>query len=637
MNDTLDPKLSVETADNLEQTTTPDAQAPEKAPEVEETQPQDENVVTEKDKTETPQAETKPTVVNPTTLTTKESVIEQLKKLVETDRRTTRTELDGLKQAYFRIRRTEVEEQQKAFLADEGVAEDFRAKEDASEPEMKKLLEAYKEKRANQQAEEERLRAANYALKLQLIEELKNLSESQEDFNKLYNEFKNVQARWKEAKDVPQEHAADLWKNYQIYSERFYDIIKINNEFRDYDFKKNLGLKTQLCEAVERLAEESDVISAFHQLQKLHQQWREIGPVARNLREELWLRFKAGSTSINKKHQQHFEELKTKEKDNLVAKTAICEEMEAIDYTLLKTYKEWDKKNKEVLALQAQWKTIGFAPKKQNIKIFERFRTSCDLFFGNKSNFYKAKKKELEENLAKKRALCEKVNALKDSTEWKDTTEELITIQKEWKTIGPVARKHSDLVWKEFIAACDYFFEQKNKNVPSQRVTEQNNFKAKKELIAKIDALNEMENDSEALQTLHALLKEWNTIGHIPYKEKDKVYKLYREAADKQFDRLKVSQNDRRMQDFRSNLSEMGSGKGKSNNRIYSERDKLIRIMERIKSELQTYENNMGFLNISSKSGGGLLVEMQRKIENLKNEMVIIKEKIKAIDDNLDQ
>jgi len=637
MNDTLDPKLSVETTDNLEQTTTPDAQAPEKAPEVEETQPQDENVVTEKDKTETPQAETKPTVVNPTTLTTKESVIEQLKKLVETDRRTTRTELDGLKQAYFRIRRAEVEEQQKAFLADEGVAEDFRAKEDASEPEMKKLLEAYKEKRANQQAEEERLRAANYALKLQLIEELKNLSESQEDFNKLYNEFKNVQARWKEAKDVPQEHAADLWKNYQIYSERFYDIIKINNEFRDYDFKKNLGLKTQLCEAVERLAEESDVISAFHQLQKLHQQWREIGPVARNLREELWLRFKAGSTSINKKHQQHFEELKTKEKDNLVAKTAICEEMEAIDYTLLKTYKEWDKKNKEVLALQAQWKTIGFAPKKQNIKIFERFRTSCDLFFGNKSNFYKAKKKELEENLAKKRALCEKVNALKDSTEWKDTTEELITIQKEWKTIGPVARKHSDLVWKEFIAACDYFFEQKNKNVPSQRVTEQNNFKAKKELIAKIDALNEMENDSEALQTLHALLKEWNTIGHIPYKEKDKVYKLYREAADKQFDRLKVSQNDRRMQDFRSNLSEMGSGKGKSNNRIYSERDKLIRIMERIKSELQTYENNMGFLNISSKSGGGLLVEMQRKIENLKNEMVIIKEKIKAIDDNLDQ
>jgi len=637
MNDTLDPKLSVEITDNLEQTTTPEAQAPEKAPKVEETQPQDENVVTEKDKTETPQAETTHTVVNPTTLTTKESVIEQLKQLIETDRKTTRTELDGLKQAYFRIRRAEVEEQQKAFLADGGVVEDFRPKEDASEPEMKKLLEAYKEKRATRQAEEERLRAANYALKLQLIEELKNLSESQEDFNKLYNEFKNIQNRWKEAKEVPQEHAADLWKDYQIYSERFYDIIKINNEFRDYDFKKNLGLKTQLCEAVERLAEESDVISAFHQLQKLHQQWREIGPVARNLREELWLRFKAGSTSINKKHQQHFEELKAKEKDNLVAKTAICEKMEAIDYTLLKTYKEWDKKNKEVLALQAQWKTIGFAPKKQNVKIFERFRASCDLFFGNKSNFYKAKKKELEENLAKKRALCEKVNALKDSTEWKETTEKLIAIQKEWKTIGPVARKHSDLVWKEFITACDYFFEQKNKHVPSQRVIEQNNFKAKKELIAKINALNEMENDSEALQTLHALLKEWNTIGHIPYKEKDKIYKLYREAADKQFDRLKVSQNDRRMQDFRSNLSEMGSGKGKSNNRIYSERDKLLRIMERIKNELQTYENNMGFLNISSKSGGGLLVEMQRKIENLKNEMTIIKEKIKVIDDNLDQ
>ena len=438
---------------------------------------------------------------------------------------------------------------------------------------------------------------------------------------------------WKEITAVPQEHVNDLWKNYQIYTEKFYDIIKINNQFRDYDFKKNLELKTALCETVEKLEEEPDVISAFHQLQKLHQQWREIGPVAKDLREEIWTRFKTASTIINKRHQEHFESLKSKEQDNLIAKTAICEEIESINPETLKTFKDWEDKNKEVMALQEKWKTIGFAPKKSNVKIFERFRAACDAYFNSKAEFYKKSKETMEKNLELKRALCEKAEALKDSTDWKSTTEKMIALQKEWKTIGSVARKHSDAVWKRFISACDYFFEQKNKNVASQKSVEQTNLDAKKALIAKIKGIEDADN-GEALATLKGFMAEWGTIGHVPFKEKDKIYKEYHEAVDQQFDRLKVDQNERKMQTFRTNLNDLSGGE-RGKNKLYSERDKLMRMYERMKNELQTYENNIGFLNISSKGGGGLVKEMERKIEKLKNEMSLIIKKIDAIDENL--
>ena len=564
---------------------------------------------------------------------TKEEILNRLQALVDAPIETVRGEVESLKQAYYKIRRNEVDELRKAFVEQGGDEKDFTAPEDTQENFLKELLGSYKEKKAAYLAEEEKQKAENYEIKLQLIEQLKMLCESQDDFNKLYNEFKDIQQKWKEIKLVPEEHANELWKEYQTYSEAFYDLIKINNQFRDYDFKKNLELKTALFEAVEKLQDEKDIISAFHQLQKLHQQWREIGPVAKELREELWGRFKAASTVINKRHQQHFENLKAKEQENLVAKTAICEEIESIDYTALQTFKDWDEKNNEVLALQQKWRTIGFTPKKHNTKIFERFRAACDVFFTKKTEFYKSIKAEMEKNLEKKRALCEKAEALKDSTDWKGTTEKMIALQKEWKTIGQVTRRHSDSIWKRFITACDYFFDNKNKNVSSQKSEEQTNLEAKKALIEKVKTMDESLDTEEAITTLKEWIAEWNEIGHVPFKEKDKVYKAFHEAVDAQFDRLKVDQRDRRMKSYRNNVSEMaGKGKGK----LYSERDRLMRTYERMKNDLQTYENNIGFLTISSKGGSGLVKEMERKIEKLKAEMELTVKKIEAIDENLE-
>ena len=556
----------------------------------------------------------------------KEEILSKLSDLVEVSVEESRSEIESLKQAYYKIRRNEVEELKKTFLENGGDEKDFSAPVDEIETQIKNLLNVYKEKRAALVAEEERVKEANYALKLQLIEQLKQLTESQEDFNKLYNDFKDIQNRWKEVKAVPQEFANELWKNYQIYSEKFYDIIKINNQFRDYDFKKNLELKTALCETVEKLEEEPDIISAFHQLQKLHQQWKEIGPVSKELREELWTRFKNASTAINKKHQAHFEGLKSREQENLDAKTAICEEIEAIDMDALKTFKDWEEMNKQVIALQEKWKTIGFAPKKANVKIFERFRAACDAYFNRKNDFYKAIKNDMERNLELKKALCEKAEALKDSTDWKDSTDKLIALQKEWKTIGSVARKHSDTIWKRFISACDYFFEQKNKNVSSQKSVEQDNLAAKKQLIEKVNSLDESLKADQAVSVLKGLIAEWNTIGHVPFKEKDKVYKEFHDAVDKQFDRLKVGQAERKMQSFRSSITDMNSGE-KGKNKLYG---------ERLKTEVQTYENNIGFLSVSSKGGSGLVKEMERKIENLKEEMALTVKKIDAIDENLE-
>ena len=637
MKDTHEANLPTEENGKLEETKAPETTPENTAEEVVTNETPDAGVAAE----ETSEAEVKidevaagEEAVATTGKLSKEVILEKLTGLVGAAADATRNEVEALKQAYYKIHRSEVDELKKAFLTAGGEEKDFVAPEDETESKIKELLNVYKEKRAAILAEEERVKAANYALKLQLIDQLKALTESQEDFNKLYNDFKDIQQRWKEVKAVPQEHVSELWKNYQTYSEMFYDIIKINNQFRDYDFKKNLEMKTALCETVEKLQTEPDVISAFHQLQKLHQQWREIGPVAKELREDLWSRFKAASTIINKRHQEHFEGLKAKEQENLEAKTAICEQIENIDFPALKSFKDWEEKNKEVIALQDKWKTIGFAPKKSNVKIFERFRAACDVYFNRKSEFYKNIKDEMEKNLELKKVLCEKAEALKDSTDWKSTTEKMIALQKEWKTIGSVARKHSDAVWKRFISACDYFFEQKNKNASSQKSVEQTNLAAKKALIEKINTIDEADHD-EALAALKGYMTEWNTIGHVPFKEKDKIYKEYHEAVDKQFDRLKVDQNDRKMQTFRNSLSDMSNGE-RGKGKLYGEREKLMRMYERMKNELQTYENNIGFLSISSKGGGGLLKEMERKIDKLKDEMALIIKKIDAIDENLE-
>ena len=463
-------------------------------------------------------------------------------------------------------------------------------------------------------------------------EELKELVESPDDANKSYTEFKKLQQQWNEVKLVPQAKVNELWKNYQLYVEKFYDLLKLNNEFREYDFKKNLEIKTHLCEAAEKLADEADVVSAFHQLQKLHQEFRDTGPVAKELRDEIWARFKAASTTVNRRHQQHFEALKEVEQHNLDQKTVICEIIEAIDYKELTNFASWESKTQEVIALQNKWKTIGFAPQKMNVKIFERFRKACDEFFRKKGEFFKTLKEGMNENLEKKRALCEKAEALKDSTDWKVTADELTKLQKEWKTIGPVAKKYSDAVWKRFISACDYFFEQKNKATSSQRSVEQENLEKKKNIIEKLNAIDDQMDTEGATQLVRDLMKEWNGVGHVPFKEKDRIYKQYHSQIDKLFERFNISASNKKLSNFKSTISSIQEGSPQA---LYREREKLVRAFDNMKNELQTYENNLGFLTTSSKKGNSLLTEINRKVEKLKADIELVKEKIKVVDENI--
>lgn len=576
-------------------------------------------------------AETTTTHLPNNSALTKEEIITKLQELCDQEDIPTRQEIEGLKQAFYKLRSAEIATLKNSFVDAGNAVEDFVAPVDNIEEDIKSLLTKIKEKRAAAIEREEKEKEKNYEAKLKIVEAIKNLSENtDEDFNKLYKEFKDLQQQWNDIKQVPAAKDKELWKSYQMNNEKFYDLIKINNEFRDYDFKKNLELKTAICESVEKLLEEeSDVVSAFHQLQNFHEQWREIGPVSKELRDEIWERFKTASTEINKRHQSHFENLKSQEENNLVEKTAICETLKSIDFSTLNSFKEWDDKSNEVLALQAKWKTIGFVPRKFNTQIFEQYRALCDSFFEKKAAFFKVQREELDGNLAKKKALVEKAEALKESTDWKKTTDEMIAIQKEWKTIGTVPRKYSDSIWKQFVAACDYFFEQKNKNTSSQKEEEVENLNKKKEVINKINLLE----GEDTMNSLRSLMDEWNQIGFVPFKEKDKIYKEYQAALDIQFDRLKLDKSERRMQSFKSNLDDIVNSE-KPKNKLFKERDKLMYQYNKVKSDLQTYENNMGFLSISKKSSG-LLKDMEHKIEDLKNELQLISQKIETIDTEL--
>ncbi|MBD8347958.1 DUF349 domain-containing protein [Dysgonomonas sp. HGC4] len=564
---------------------------------------------------------------------TKEEIIKSLQELSAKTEVPTRADVDNLKQSFYKLKSTENETLKEQFVADGGDINSFVLPSDPLEEEFKTLLNTIKERRAKALADEEKVKEDNLLKKERIIEAIKNLTESTDDFNKLYKEFKDLQQQWNEIKLIPAAKVNEIWKAYQLHSEKFYDLIKINNEFRDYDFKKNLEIKTGICEVVEKLQEESDVVSAFHQLQNFHQQWREIGPVAKEFRDEIWERFKAASTEINKKHQSHFEELKGQEENNLTEKTAICDTLKAIDYSQLKNFKDWDEKSHEIIALQAKWKTIGFVPKKVNSQIFEQYRALCDTFFEKKAEFFKHQKDDMEENLNKKRALCEKAEALKDSTDWRKTTDELIAIQKEWKTIGAVPRKYSDAIWKQFVTACDYFFEQKNSNTSSQKEEEVANLAKKKEIIEKVNALSEQTDLADPMGTLRELMDEWHQVGFVPFKEKDKIYKEYQAALDVQFDRLKMDKSERRLQSFKSNVDDIAKSE-RPKGRLFRERDKLMHQFNKVKSDLQTYENNMGFLSIS-KGASGLLKDMEHKIQDLKNELELIAQKIETIDTNL--
>ena len=592
--------------------------------------------VAETTATETPAEESTAEVPTESTEETpqkpsKESILAKLKELTEHVEEASKADIDSLKQAFYRLHNAEAEAAREQFVQNGGNAEDF-VMNDPCEETFKSLMSVIKEKRSELNAELEKQKEMNLQVKLSIIEELKDLVESPEDANKNYTEFKKLQQQWNEVTLVPANKVNELWKNYQLYVEKFYDLLKLNNEFREYDFKKNLEIKLRLCEAAEKLAEEPDVVSAFHQWQKLNEEFRDTGPVAKEQRDEIWARFRAASTAVHKRHQQHFEALKERERNNLDQKTVICEIVEAIDCSGLTTPMQWEEKAQEVIALQAKWKTIGYAPQKMNVQIYERFHKACDEFFRKRNEFFKAMKENMNVNLEKKRALCEKAEALKDSTDWKATAEELTKLQKEWKTIGPVNKRHSNEVWKRFITACDYFFEQRNQAQSAQRGQEQENLEKKKTIIGQLAAIDENADTEEATQKVRELMKEWNNIGHVPLKEKDKIYKQYHQVVDKLFERFNISASNKKLSSFKSSISMLQEG---GNPQLYREREKLVRICENMKSELQTYENNLGFLNASSKKGNSLLNELNRKVEKLKADIELMKEKIKVLDESI--
>ena len=566
------------------------------------------------------------TEVAANSILSKEDVIARLQEINLQEEPADKAELDTLKQTFYRLRNTEVEAARKAFEEEKGDTEGFVTPKDDLEAQFKDIMNSIKEKRNALKAEEEQEKEANLEKKLAIIERMKVLADSPEDANKAYTEFKALQNEWNEIKNIPSNKVNELWKSYQLYSEKIYDLIKLNNEFREYDFKKNLEIKLHLCEAAEKLATEEDVISAFHQLQKLHQEFRETGPVAKEQREEIWNRFKTASTSVNRRHQQHFEEIKEREQRNLDEKTVICEIVETMEYDKMRTFQDWHDKTEEVLALQAKWKTIGFAPQKMNTKIFERFRTACDDFFKRKAEHFKALKGNMNENLEKKKQMCERAEALKDSTDWKVTAEILTKLQKEWKEVGPVAKKYSEPIWKRFVTACDYFFEQKNKAEASSKNIEQENLEKKKAIIEKLNAINAGDKVTDGNE-IRELMKVWNSIGHVPFKDKDKIYKQYRTVVDALFEKLNLSASKKKLSNFKSSLS-------KGNN-LYREREKLMRSYENLKNEIKTYENNIGFLTSSSKKGNSLVVEMSRKIEKLKADLELITKKVAVIDESM--
>lgn len=548
---------------------------------------------------------------------TQEEVITRLTELNDNACEADKQEIDYLKQMFYKLHKTEQDTARKNFIEQGGNPEEFTPIPNPLEAKFKEIMSSIKEKRSAMAAELEQEKEANLQKKLDILDKMKALIDNTEDTGKIYNEFKQLQQQWNEIKQVPVGKVNELWKTYQLYTEKFYDMVKLNNEFREYDFKKNLEQKTYLCEAAEKLANEPDVVSAFHQLQKLHQEFRNIGPVAKDLRESIWARFKAASSVVNRRHQQHFEALKEKEQNNLDQKTVICEIVEAMEYDTFKTFADWEDKTQEILALQAKWKTIGYAPQKMNVKIFERFRAACDEFFKRKAAFFKSVKENMAANLEKKKALCEKAEALKDSTDWKGTAEILTKLQKEWKTIGPVAKKHSDAVWKRFIGACDYFFAQKNKATSSQRSVEVENMAKKEEIIKQLAVLNASgATDDTTAEQVRSLMKEWNGIGHVPFKEKDRLYNEFHGLIDKLFDRLNISVSEKKLSNFKSGLA-------KGDN-LYRDREKLVRTYEGLKNDIQTYENNLGFLSSASKKGNTLVTEINRKIERLKGEMDLV-------------
>lgn len=609
LEDAKQPEMTVEQTANDAETTTDDAKKTA-ATVIDNQQLRAENTLTKK-------------IYN-----SKKEIVERLKEIANSEDTPEKAEIDYLKTSFYRIHTTERDAQQKAYIEAGGDPEKYQVLPDEEEEEFRAEMTIIKEKRQKAFLEQEELKQENLKKKESIIDRIKAMATTPEEANKNFQEFKSLQQEWKTIKPVPVEKVNELWRNYQLYVEQFYDLLNLNREAREYDFKKNLEKKTQLCEAAEKLADEQDVISAFHQLQDLHQEYRETGPVEKELREQIWQRFKAASTVINKRHQQHFEEIRAEEEENLVKKTALCEKVEDIVRQERKNTGDWDSQSKEIIALQQEWKTIGFTPQKMNTKIFERFRAACDEFFTKKGEYFKELKEKYAENAKRKQELVEKAQALKDSTDWKKTSDKLIALQKEWKTIGMVPKRLGDQLWEDFLAACNHFFEARNAVHADERNEERENLVKKNEIIEKLKQLAEgtVENLQEEMRKL---TDEFNSIGHVPFKEKDKMFKEYHETLDKLYKTLNIKASNRRMDNFRNNLKKVVQ---RGENAIDNERGRLVRRFEQLKQDINTYENNLGFLSISSKKGNNLIDDMNRRVQKLKDELEEIKQKIKTID-----
>ena len=611
---TVEAVEQVEAAEQAE----PEAEAPQQETEAEALEPEPEATEAEQHIAEQ-------------TFKTKDEVVARVQEIAQSGEAGDRTELNLLKQLFYKFHNAEVQEAFKAFVEAGGEAEKFMPEIDPAEPVFREAMQTIRDRRAAIQETLERQKQDNLKRKLEILERIQQLASTPEEANKNFDEFKALQTEWKEIKAVPAEKATELWKNYQLYIEQYYDLLKLGHELRDYDFKKNLETKMRLIQQAEALAENPDVLQAFNQLQTLHQEWKETGPVAKEIREDVWAKFKEASTIINKKHQAYFDAIKAREEENLTKKTALCEQLEAFDTENLKNFADWDGITQKIKELQAEWKTIGFAPQKMNTAIFERFRQGCDAFFEKKNAFFKDLKEELNTNLAKKKELVEKAEALMESTDWRSTGDILINLQKQWKEIGTVPRKYSEDLWKRFTSACDHFFEARQAATADVRNEEKANKEEKLGIIDQLKQLAETEGEN-VIQQVKELQQKWSEVGHVPFRDKEKLYKEYRELCDKIYDAYGVSQAKRRLNNFRKNLAEKVENAGSS---LGNERQKMQRAYERMLAEIKTYENNIGFLNAGSKKGNSLVDAMNKKVEKLRSELDLLAQKIKAVDEQM--
>jgi hypothetical protein len=561
----------------------------------------------------------------------REDLLNRLQELLDNkDVRDLRTDVDNIKINYYKKYKVEVEQKRKHFVEKGGDIDDFVAPDDPLEPRIKELLKRYRDIKAESNKTLEQEKIENVDKKYAVIDKIKDLINRKESINKTFQEFRELQKEWRSIGLVPQQNLKDLWETYNHHVETFYDYIKINKELRDLDLKKNLEAKIVLCEKAEELLLEPNVLEAFKKLQKYHDQWREIGPVSPELRTDIWERFREATSKINKKHQQHFEDLKREQKNNLEQKRLLCEKAEDISNYSFQTIREWEDKSRELIELQKVWRTIGFAPKKDNNKIYKRFRTACDQFFARKREFYAQNKEMYQNNLQLKTDLCIQAESLKDSSEWKKTSEDLIHLQEQWKLIGPVPRKYSDQIWKRFRAACDYFFNRKSEYYNTIDQTFEDNLAKKEELIKEIESYQLTGDLTEHFKQLNEFQRRWTEIGFVPIKEKDAIQERYRLALNKHYDNLNIDDNKRNLLKFKNRVSSLIQ-KPKADLKLKQEREKFITRMQQLKSDITLWENNIGFF-AKSKNAQSMIDEVNNKIASAKEAIKLLESKIEMID-----